>query len=195
MNFAGIHDPRYQGTRLGPAHEVFAQALASIGKPGRLELYKIRPGGWYLPSLREMLTAEFGVHVWVELTIGYSYVGYNTLDLFIRCMNNQTQVPPTEAWYILNSSAPPWYRWRKSPEYWYTCKDWYAYGQKWIVDEHVYEVTGARAPAVVPRGMPSLQDAVPQASSPRSLLADAARLQRMVEQIDWEYKKAVISKL
>ena len=154
--------------------------MASIDRPGALDKYKIRAGGWYLQSLREMLTVDFGIHVWVELTIGYSYWGYNTLDLYVRCMNDRTEMLPEEAWYVLNGSRPPQYRRPVPPEGWYLCKDWYANGQKWRVDEAVYEALGVRAPAVVPRSMPSIRDGM----TVRMVAAERERIQRMVEDMD-----------
>ena len=127
--------------------------------------------------------------MWAEFTIGYSYAEYNTLDLYIRMMNNLTPVPPphTEAWCVLNSFVPVAYRWRRSPEYWWMCKDLVSYGQKWVVDEHVYERTGVMLPADVVADMPAVENGNQGLPSPRTMIANAMRLQRMAEQYAREH--------
>jgi len=191
MNFAGMHSQEHQGRMIGRAEDVFTQALASMGKAGRLAHYTLRQGGWYLESLREILTKEFNQHVWVEFTIGNSYMQYNCLDLYLRVMNMLAPIPTSEAWYVLNSFKPVWNRLHRPRLIdWWMYHDLVSYGQKWVVDEYFYEVTGVMAPADVSSRIYAIQDGG-MSPSPRTLMANALRVQRMVEQWAREHKASL----
>ena len=56
-----------------------------------------------------------GIRSWLELSFGTSWKAYNGMDTYVSMWHHGMEPPPTEAWYLLNSSRLVQFRSRYEP--------------------------------------------------------------------------------
>ena len=153
MNFRGITASRHQGRPIGRAGQVFDRVLTALGRPARLAGYTRSTGGWYFQTLRQLISIELGIMVWIEMTIGRTYLQYHGLDLYMRMNTGGMRIPKEEAWFLLNVFEYPGKRRRLEPEDWWECHALVSIGQREVIAEDVYEATEVALPQSIVSGM------------------------------------------
>ena len=93
LNFRGITDPQYQGTKLD---ENFGQLLTRVFDPNWRQKYATVAGGWYTESLRTVLRG-LDAYNWVEIVAGISWEAYRGLDFYARVVSKGMPVRTEEA--------------------------------------------------------------------------------------------------
>ena len=143
MNFAGIEQSQFQGTKLRQSFGEFLHASCMQQKiifPVQT-MYR----GAALGPLRALLQ-QLNVSAWLEFTVGASYKAYRGLDAYVRIFGRDVVSAEQEAWFILNQEALPHQRRLLGPEFWYTCLQWKSMGQKPVVCEWLLEHSMAMVP-------------------------------------------------
>ena len=67
-----------------------------------------------------MLVELLGIRSWLELSFGTSWKAYNGMDTYVSMWHHGMEPPPTEAWYLLNSSRLVQFRSRYEPHIFFT---------------------------------------------------------------------------
>ena len=84
-------------------------------------------GQLYYDSLRRILRDGLGVAVWAEVFAGRSILALHGLDVYWKVRPAQEET--YAARWLLNTSAPPRYRWSRDPDQWWCCPDWVCAGR------------------------------------------------------------------
>ena len=141
----GIEDPHwvgfdvfhFPGVCLGDLHGMIRTQSEYLGTLG--ELLDVTYPNWriahpqtydtaYYDSLREILRG-MGIHTWVEIFSGRSYLFYEGLDVYwkVRGVGISDRV---STWWVVNASLPPYQRWQLTPDQWDQCLDWVCVGNR-----------------------------------------------------------------
>ena len=119
MNWSGISDATYQGTKLP---EYFGQYMEEACRRQGIPFPRQAVfGGALLASMRRTLQ---------RLGAGNSFHEYEALGAYGCIFGAGIESPPQEAWYMLNTESPATYRYLKRPEEWWSCRSWVSMGQR-----------------------------------------------------------------